>query len=48
MPLRMQERWVNMGPVAGVINQDHRGNGDAPEKVQAQQSLITGRVVLRS
>lgn len=29
-----------MRPATGVIDQNHGGDGDAPEKIQAQQTIF--------
>ena len=36
MPFGVQQGRVNMAPTAWCVNQDHKGNGHAPEYIKGQ------------
>ena len=37
MPVRVQQRGIDLAPVARVVDQQHRGDGETAEGVEAEQ-----------
>jgi len=46
VPVGMSQGWVNVVPDAGAVDDNHAGNGQTPECIQGDQSLLLLDVIV--